>query len=186
MGKAVGGNLSELVVKVEEMILQYYDDVHTQAEGSFGSAKTAAWIGFGVLIGTVLYIVVNDLLGHLSPSWRDMDTHAMSVGSIGLISGALIEFIAWVNFSLYGRAAKQFSAFHICLERTHRYLIAYKIAEEVETKKDDTLQRLVCIMANAPMITRQDIEDVGQPILGSSVGRLADEALGPVKGITAP
>ena len=76
----------------------------------------------------------------------------------GLVSGALMEFVAGVSFWLYSRGAKQFGAFHICLERTHRYLLAYKIAEQIEDRKDETLRDLVCIMANAPMITRQDID----------------------------
>ena len=71
---------------------------------------------------------------------------------IGLISGAFIEFIAGVQFWLYSRASKQFSAFHICLERTHRYLVAYKIAEEAGSRKEDVLERIACIMVSAPMI----------------------------------
>ena len=61
---------------------------------------------------------------------------------------------------LYGRAARQFGAFHICLERTHRYLLAYKMAEQIQNDKDDTIEKIVCIMANAPMITRVDVEGV--------------------------
>jgi hypothetical protein len=38
--------------------------------------------------------------------------------------------------------------------------LAYKIAEQMGAGKDETLQKIVCIMANAPMITRQDIEGV--------------------------
>jgi len=63
-----------------------------------------------------------------------------------------------VSFWLYSRGAKQFGAFHICLERTHRYLLAYKIAEQIEDGKNETLRDLVCIMAHAAMITRQDID----------------------------
>jgi hypothetical protein len=61
----------------------------------------------------------------------------------------------------YARAAKQFGAFHICLERTHRYLVAFKIAEKINSSnRDKTLEELVCIMANAPMITGKDINRV--------------------------
>jgi hypothetical protein len=83
------------------------------------------------------------------------------VGTIGTVSGVLIEFIAAIAFWLYARAARQFGAFHICLERTHRYLIAYKIADGMKENKDATFRDLVCIMANASMITRADIEAVG-------------------------
>jgi hypothetical protein len=35
--------------------------------------------------------------------------------------------------------------------------VAYKIVEKINANKDETLHDLVCIMANAPMITRADI-----------------------------
>jgi hypothetical protein len=78
-----------------------------------------------------------------------------------VISGALIEFIAGINFLLYSRASRQqFTAFHVCLERMHRYLVAYKITENSGSKREETLHSLVCIMANATMITHQDVESV--------------------------
>src|SRR6202795_1901980 len=93
----------------------------------------------------------------------------------GLVSGALMEFVAGVSFWLYSRGAKQFGAFHICLERTHRYLLAYKIAEKIEKNRDQTLEKIVCIMANAPMISQADIDGLdsgkvvphSQPKIGS-------------------
>jgi hypothetical protein len=53
---------------------------------------------------------------------------------------------------LYKRVAEQFSAFHICLERTNRYLVAYKIVKETKGNIEQTLRDLACIMAKAPMI----------------------------------
>ena len=76
---------------------------------------------------------------------------------LGIASGLIVQVFAGVAFYLYQRASDQFGAFHICLERTHRYLVAYKIAEEIETQKEQTLRDLVCIMANAPMIVRNGI-----------------------------
>ena len=155
-----GGDVGETVERVQNLILQYYGDVQSQATQSFQSAKRVAYLGFALIITTIVYVVFTDLLLHIQPGWFHETKGSMSVGAIGLISGGIIEFIAAVNFTLYGRAARQFGAFHICLERTHRYLLAYKIAEGIKTEKDKTLEKIVCIMANAPMITRQDIEDV--------------------------
>lgn len=152
---ALAGNLGKTVSAHERMILQYYRDVQQQAIQSFGAAKRVAWIGFGVLIGTLLYALVFDALGHFD--MLSGSRNLLTVGGIGVVSGVLIEFIAGVNFWLYGKAAKQFGAFHICLERTHRYLIAYKISEEMQDKKEETLQKIVCIMANAPMITAKEL-----------------------------
>jgi hypothetical protein len=80
------------------------------------------------------------------------------VQTLGIASGLIIQVFAGVAFYLYQRASDQFAAFHVCLERTHRYLLAYKIAQEVETQKEQTLHDLVCIMANAPMILRYEID----------------------------
>jgi hypothetical protein len=158
---ALAGNLAKTVSAHEKMILQYYQDVQQQATQSFEAAKKVAWVGFGVLIGTLVYVIVFDALAHLNMlEDTSVPKNLLTVGGIGVVSGVLIEFIAAVNFWLYGRASKQFGAFHICLERTHRYLIAYKICEEMTEKKDETLQKIVCIMANAPMITAQEIRRV--------------------------
>ena|ERR1700733_10157593 len=149
--------VGRMVAKHEELILQYYKDVLTQAKESFDSAKSVAIIGFWVLIGTVVYVLVTDVLAHTNKLGFGMSGHEKTVSVIGVVSGALIEFVAGVNFWLYSRVSKQFAAFHICLERTHRYLLAYSIADQVTNQKDELFGRLVCIMANAPMITSPDI-----------------------------
>jgi hypothetical protein len=154
------GDVGAIAEKVQKLILAYYGDVQGQATESFASAKRVSLFGFALLLATVGYVVFIDLMGHIRPPWFTVTMEGMGVGTIGLISAGLVEFIAAVNFVLYSRATKQFGAFHICLERTHRYLLAYKIAERIGPKKDETLERLVCIMANAPMITRQDIDGV--------------------------
>jgi hypothetical protein len=157
---ALGGDIGEIVDKHGKMILAYYDDVQKQAGQSFRSAERVAKIGFWVLIVTLGYTLLFDALGRFNMPWFQPTLKgSLTVGGIGVVSGLLIEFIAAINFWLYGRASRQFSAFHICLERTHRYLIAYKIAETIGTDKDQILGKLVCIMANAPMITMHDISD---------------------------
>jgi hypothetical protein len=150
------GGVGDIVAKHEKLILDYYKDVLEQAQKSFASAKSIALIGFLVLIGTLFYALLIDVLIHVRIPGFSMNEPSLKVGGIGVVSGALIEFIAGVNFWLYARASKQFSAFHICLERTHRYLVAYKIAEGIADKRDETLRDLVCIMAHAPMITSQN------------------------------
>jgi hypothetical protein len=168
------GHVGEIVAKHEKLILAYYGDVLTQAQQSFASAKSIARIGFWVLAGTLVYTLLTDLLSHMTINGFTMHEPSLRPGGIGVVCGALIEFIAGVNFWLYARASKQFNAFHICLERTHRYLVAYKIAEGITDKRDETLRDLVCIMAHAPMITRQDV-DMGsyQPASGSTQPKAA-------------
>jgi hypothetical protein len=45
-----------------------------------------------------------------------------------LIAGGIVEFIAAVQFFLYGKATKQFGAFHICFERTHAMRISKSVS----------------------------------------------------------
>jgi hypothetical protein len=159
VGEAIDtGKIGDIVAKHEKLILHYYEDVQNQAKQSFRAASSVAQIGFWVLIGTLAYALTFDALGRFQIGGPAMAEASLTVAKIGLVSGALIEFIAGINFWLYARGARQFSAFHICLERTHRYLLAYKIGDEITENKDDTLRQLVCIMANAPMITREDID----------------------------
>ena len=144
---------------VQRLIMRYYNNVRSQAIESFNSAKRVALFGFALLVLTIAYVVVVDFMSHLNLPWFvQPQKEGMNVGAIGLISAVVVEAIAGTQFVLYGRAARQFGAFHICLERTHRYLLAYKMAEQIKNDRDRTLEKIVCIMANAPMITRMDIE----------------------------
>lgn len=154
LAKALGGDVGESVEKIQKLILRYYDDVRQQAAGSFNAARRVALAGFAVLTSTVAYVVAADI----GARWYGAKTAGvMDVGTVGLVAGAIVELLAGAQFVLHSRTTRQFSAFHICLERTHRYLLAYKIAETIQDK-DKTLEKVVCIMANAPMITRADIE----------------------------
>lgn len=150
------GKIGDIVAKHEKLILHYYQDVQDQAQRSFTAAGSVAQIGFWVLIGTLLYTLIFDGLGRFGIG-DGMTGISLTVGGIGVVSGVLIEFIAAITFWLYSRVSSQFGAFHICLERTHRYLLAYKVSEQIKGERDATLRDLVCIMANAPMITRADI-----------------------------
>jgi hypothetical protein len=161
-------DLGGIVATHQTLITQYYQDVQAQANQSFCMAKKAANYGFGVLIGTLVYALFFDGLSHFKtlPFNIQLEKPATSltVAGIGLVSGVLIEFISGIAFWLYLRGARQFSAFHICLERTHRYLIAYMVAAQMEDRKDETLHELVCIMAKAQMMTRDDIDSAGSGI----------------------
>lgn len=152
-------SIGQIVAKHEKLILHYYQDVQEHAKKSFGAATRVAKIGFWVLIGTLAYALIFDGLSRFKivPVTNDS---SFTVAGIGIVSGALIEFIAGISFWLYSRVSNQFSAFHICLERTHRYLLAYKITEQISGNKDETVRDLVCIMAKAPMITREDVDAI--------------------------
>jgi hypothetical protein len=153
MGSAVdGASLGNIVAETQRMIFKYYKDVQRQASMSFYAACAAAIIGFGVLIYSLHYAIGSN------PGPTALTSPAAILSLVGVATGIVIEFIAYVSFRLYGQCSRQFAAFHICLERTNRYLVAYKIADKISGDKDKTIHSLVCIMANAPMITLRDID----------------------------
>jgi hypothetical protein len=154
-GAIDAGSVGAIYAKLQRMIMQYYEDVQNQAKASFNIAKWLAIAGFGVLVVTLLFVVYTNWPDH---STKTAGSAWGGVGGVGVVSGAALEFISGTAFFLYTRSARQFGAFHICLERTHRYLLAYKIAEQIQDRKYDAYRALVCIMANAPMISPRDIE----------------------------
>jgi hypothetical protein len=156
LGDALTGDIGDAVEKIQKLILRYYDDVREQAASSFTTARRVAIAGFVVLLITLLYVIAADVAVRFWGSTAS--SSVMTVGQLGLIAGFIVEALAGTQFWLHSRTTKQFGAFHICLERTHRYVLAYKIADTIRGNKDATLEKIVCIMANAPMITREDID----------------------------
>jgi hypothetical protein len=135
LGNAVGdGKIRDFVTCHLKTILQYYRDVHIQLAISFVTATMLSVLGFVVLVVALAF----------RPSLE-----STILGSIG---GALLQFIAATVFWLYGKTSRQFESFHVCLERTCRYLLGYLIARDLQDHKDDAFRDLVRTMANAPMI----------------------------------
>ncbi|MFA6113686.1 MAG: hypothetical protein WC729_06825 [Sphingomonas sp.] len=153
LGDAVDdGSMGKIVAKHEAMILEYYTDVQGQATKSFAAAKAFAYAGLAIFSLSLIYMLTFDALSRLGLT-TPPSSNSITISSLSIISGGVMELVAGGAFWLYARSAKQFGAFHICLERTHRYLLAFKIAERSGDEKDKVLRDLVCIMANAPMIS---------------------------------
>jgi hypothetical protein len=137
---AAPGETSQITSLFLQMSLTYYSDVRKQAAQSFWSALAAA--GVGMLF--FLYAIVQAMSqgGEIDSAW------------IGLLAGVLAQFIAGVNFYLYFNAARQFASFHICLERTDRFLIANTICDQLnETARDEVRRTLIEMIASAPMLS---------------------------------
>lgn len=135
------GNTQKIASLLQQMIIKYYADVLRQAKQSFYCALAAAIIG-SLFFGFAVW-----------PMKDGSGTEA------GIIAGAIVSLISGLNFWLYGRAARQFSMFHVCLERANRFMLANTLCENLGTDARDELRaELVRIVANAPMITA-DIVD---------------------------
>jgi hypothetical protein len=124
---------------LQRMMLEYYADVRKQARHSFHSALGAAVIGTGFFIYAV---------------WVAMKAGQNSEALIGVIAGALVQVISAINFILYARAARQFAAFHICLERTNRFILANSLCEKLQSPhREEMRKELIQVVAHAPMLT---------------------------------
>ncbi len=122
-----------------EMSLNYYEHVRREARQSFYSALGAA------VVGTCFFIVGAGFFLGLNGE----------KAKISLIAGALVQVISGINFYLYGKSARQFAMFHVCLERMNRFLVANSICTNLESavKRDEARAELVHIMAEAQMLS---------------------------------
>jgi len=131
------GDTHRIASLMQQMSLHYYTDVRRQAQQSFRSALAAAAVGTLFFLLAAWYGMAND-----QKAW------------IGIVAGALTQVIAGINFYLYGRAARQFATFHICLERTNRYLLANTLCENLTPPlRDQVRHELIQVVSNAPMLT---------------------------------
>src|SRR5262249_31766869 len=89
------------------MSIRYYADVLSQAKQSFYFALLAAGVGVVFFISAA-----RGMMNGGKVQW------------ISLIAGALLQVISGTCFYLYGKASAQFATFHICLDRSNRFLLA--------------------------------------------------------------
>jgi hypothetical protein len=140
------GDTHVIASLLQKMMVTYYSDVRKQAMQSFWSALAAAGIG---------------MLFFFYAIWQTMPTKSQGVSNsswIGIAAGTLTQFISGVNFYLYFKAARQFASFHICLERTNRFLLANTISESLHgPARDEARRALVDTIAAAPMLTLETV-----------------------------
>ena len=78
-----------------------------------------------------------------------MNEKSERISNVSLISGALVEVVAGINFYLYSRASNQLSCFHTRLDVTQRFLLANSLCENLEGElKNETRADLVRLIAN--------------------------------------
>jgi hypothetical protein len=134
---------------LQEMILKYYADVRHQAQQSFIAALVVACIGMLFFIYAI---------------WRGMGSDGILQAGVGVIAGTLIQVISGINFYLYARAARQFGAFHVCLERTNRFILANCMCEKLSPPARDEMRvELARLVATAPMLTLDVLTGEGTP-----------------------
>ena len=105
-----------------------------QAKSSFRWALVISAAGFIFFLMSIIFV---------------LDQQQKNKALIPLISGAIIEVIAGVNFYLYGQTTKQLSSFYRKLDRTQRFLLANSICESLEGEtKQTTRSEIVKIISS--------------------------------------
>ena len=101
----------------------YHREVLVQAKDSFRWALISSGVGFLFFLTSVVFLL-----------YRQPRNQAV----IPLISGAVVEVIAGVNFYLYGKATVQLSSFHRKLDQTQRFLLANSMCESLDGEAKQT------------------------------------------------
>ena len=141
----------EIGAALNNLTEQYYKDVLVQAKVSFWCAITAAAIGTGIFL-----VGFHSAMNPEKPNTADTETsYPRLAPNISLVAGVLVQVIAGINFYLYARTSRQFSSFHICLERTNRFLLVNTLCHELSNAEDKDYMRkkLAETMMHAPMLT---------------------------------
>jgi hypothetical protein len=109
---------------------QYYTMVGTQTDKSYRLTRSAAIIGFAVLIAGVIIGLVQQ--------------SAKGVPAATMAGGAVIQFISAIFFYIYNRTIRQLDVYHERLVSVQDTMLALKVAQVITNpeKKDSTMSEL--------------------------------------------
>lgn len=117
------------------LLSKFYDLSLDQAGRSFRWALIASIIGLLFFMAAIAFQL-----------WGEGGSE---LPMITLIGGALIEFIAGINFYLYGKTLSQLTLFQGRLEVTQRFLLANSLCNKLgDDHRDDTRAALIAQLAN--------------------------------------
>jgi hypothetical protein len=141
IAKSSPGDVQEIASVLQKMIVSYYGDVRRQSVLAFTAALVLE------IIAVFLFF------------YSAMKENTNGTGNLGVISGLLIQIMTGVVFYLYSQSARQFGGFHICLERTNRFLLANAMVEHLpEAERALKRAEVITAVLNAPMLTLEMIE----------------------------
>lgn len=135
-------NPHALAAKLWELSINYFEIVCLQARQSFLAA-----LGFSV-VGTIFFFLALGL----------MMQDKIPFSRLTLIAGVIVQVISAINFYLYAKTARQFAAFHACLERANRFLLANSLCEHLGDSQDGMRAELIRVIANAPLLSSDLVE----------------------------
>ena len=143
----VDKDVNKLASTLWKLSISYFKDVRRQALWSFWMALIAAAIGIGLFVLALFLMMSGGLVS----------------SKLSLIASLNIEIVSVIGFYLYARTSHQFAAFHACLERANRFLLANTMCEKLDDAvRDEARRELIRIIAKAPLLS-VDIVEHGEP-----------------------
>jgi hypothetical protein len=149
LSKAESGDIQEIAASQIQLLKSFYDLALGQARKSFKWALVSAGVGLAFLLGAVTFLLLDK---------------SLSVATVSVVSGALVEIIAGVNFYLYSKAVSQLSMFHLRLDFTQRILLANSLCEGLsgESKEKARSGLIASLALQAECEWRQAHNTVGR------------------------
>jgi hypothetical protein len=143
IAKTPHDNVQEIASLLQQMIVHYYQDVRQQTQWAFAIAVALEVIAVLFFFGSAAIAMRGSV-----------ETAAFTAAS-----GLLIQIMTGIVFYLYSQSAKQFGGFHVCLERTNRFLLANAMADHLpEAECAAKRAEVISTVLNAPMLTLGIIE----------------------------
>lgn len=138
LNDTASGDVKGIAASQISLLSRFYDLSLDQAGRSFRWALIASVVGLLFFMAAILFQLTGD--------------DSSQLPMISLIGGALIEFIAGINFYLYGKTLSQLTLFQGRLEVTQRFLLANSLCESLgDEYRDETRAGLIAQLAtNAP------------------------------------
>ncbi len=125
---AAEGDVKEIAASQIELLSKFYDLSLSQATRSFRWALVASVVGLVFFLAAIAFML-------------SQDSNAAIVSAVG---GVMVQFIAGVNFVLYGKTLNQLTLFQGRLENTQRFLLANSLCESLSGRiKEYTRARLI-------------------------------------------
>jgi hypothetical protein len=136
-------SVQETASVLQGMIVSYYKDVRWQAMLAFSAAILLEFVAV-VFFWKSASMVMDKNIGP---------------ASFSAISGILIQIMTGIVLHVYSRSARQFGGFHICLERTNRFLLANAMVEHLpENERCAARREVITTILKAPMLSAAILE----------------------------
>jgi hypothetical protein len=154
IGGTSPGQTHQLACALWGVAISYYRDVRKQAQRSFKAALIASGVGgLFFLVAVILMFIKPWLPSH-------MTNGGLTASELSLIAGLIVQTISGINFYLYSKTSKQFSAFHACLERSNRFLLTNSMCENLSPESKDAVRaELIRTISSAPLLSEKLVYD---------------------------